>query len=160
LEWRFDGLHPAASAVFLVASSVRRQVLVIAIALFIPSFSFLGSTADLLILSIVITVTIAVVVVTITVIVITIAVIVVTVVVVVIIGCVTLVAGVVDTDQNDTVVDPVTASKLLRGFHVEDTGIVPLEAFATSFDCNGQRSLRESVLHVSYSTGITPLFGL
>jgi len=158
LEWRFDGLHPAASAVFLVASSVRRQVLVLAIALFILSFSSLGSSADLLILSIVITVTIAVIVVTVAVVVVTI--IVVTVVVVVIIGCVTLVAGVVDTDQNDTVVDPVTASKLLRGFHVEDTGIVPLEAFATSFDCNGQRSLRESVLHVSYSTGIAPLFGL
>jgi len=153
LEWRFDGLHPAASAVFLVASSVRRQVLVLAIALFILSFSSLGSSADLLILSIVITVTIAVVVVTITVIV-------VTVVVVVITGCVTLVAGVVDTDQNDTVVDSVTASLLFRGFHVEDTRIVPLEAFATSFDCNGQRSFHESVLHVSYSTGITPLFGL
>ena len=60
LECRFDGLHPAASAVFPVASSVRRQVLLIVIALFILSFPSLGPSADLLIVSIVFTVTITV----------------------------------------------------------------------------------------------------
>jgi len=124
---RIDRLHPAASAVF-PSSSVGLQGLDIStsvIALLGFSFFSTGSSADLLLIwtniAIAITITIAVAVAIVTIVTVAIVTIV-TVAIVTICDGITLVAGVVDADKDDTVVNLFAcASQIYSGCRIKHT---------------------------------------